>query len=96
MGGVNAYEQNSLNDLAVRDLDGDGVLDVAVVDELGSGVNFLRGNGDGSFAVPLSFPSGAVPNYLGIGDFDGDHRPDLVTTSFTDPGSVAVMLRECM
>ncbi len=87
---------HSLNDLAVRDLDGDGKLDVAVVDELGNAVNILHGNGDGSFAAPQAFVTGAVPNYLGIGDFDSDHRLDLVTTSVTDPGSVAVLLRECM
>ncbi len=87
---------HSLNDMAVRDLDGDGVLDAVVVDELGNLVNVLHGNGDGSFAAPQSFASGAVANWLGIGDFDGDHRLDLAATSFTDPGSVAVLLRECM
>jgi len=87
---------HSLNDMAVRDLDGDGQLDVVLIDMLGNGVNVLRGNVDGSFATPQSFPSGVMPNWIGIGDFDGDHRLDLVATSLTEPGSVAVMLRECM
>lgn len=87
---------HSLNDLALADLDADGRLDIAVVDELGSAVNVLFNQGDGAFAPPVSFPTGAVPNWMGIGDFDSDHRLDFAVTSFTSPGSVAILLRQCM
>jgi hypothetical protein len=87
---------HSVNDLAVRDLDDDGIPDIAIIDEIGSAVDVLIGKGDGSFGAPQPSTTGPIPNWLGIGDFDGDHRPDLVTTSVDSPGSVAVLLRECM
>ena len=82
--------------VAVADFNLDRHLDLATANFGSSTVSLHLGNGDGSFAAPQSFASGAVANWLGIGDFDGDHRLDLAATSFTDPGSVAVLLRECM
>jgi hypothetical protein len=63
--------------LAVADLNGDGKLDLAVVDG-NSGVNILLGKGDGTF--PQAAQSYATRSFvlsLVVADLDGDGKPDL-------------------
>jgi hypothetical protein len=54
----------------------------------GQGVS-VSGRGDGTFADPLSFATGASPSDVVSADFDGDGRPDLAVA--TEPG-VSVLL----
>jgi hypothetical protein len=69
------------------DLNGDGKTDLAVAD--GSAVNILLGNGDGTFQPPASYSGGALgySNAIAPADFNGDGKPDLVTTSFNGYGA---------
>src|SRR5262249_61036699 len=59
--------------VAVGDFNGDGVLDLAVANEIASGrVTVLLGNGDGSFQPARSFFAGGYPASVAVGDFNGD------------------------
>ncbi len=60
-------------DIAVGDFNNNGTLDVAVA--LGSGVNILLGNGQGSFSAPTFFQAQA--NKILAADFNNDGKLDL-------------------
>jgi hypothetical protein len=66
--------------LAVADLNGDGILDLAATAE--GGVWAWLGKGDGSFSGPVVYSiAGATLPSLVIGDFNGDGRPDLAVAN---------------
>jgi hypothetical protein len=75
-----------LSHIAVGDLNGDGIPDVAVTDQFDdplfgftSGVSILSGNGDSTFrpSVELLLGSQAQPQGLKIGDFNNDGFNDI-------------------
>jgi hypothetical protein len=68
-------------DLAAGDLDGDGHMDLAVACEGGISVRFGGPSGGYAF-VPLGQ---GHHHGLAIDDFDGDGRPEVLTTSNVDP-----------
>ena len=45
------------SDLVVGDFNGDGKLDIAVVNELSDNVTILQGNGNGTFKTGTAAPS---------------------------------------
>jgi len=65
--------------VATADLDGDGVLDLAVSAGADPGSHYavLRGAGDGTFALANQFPAADSPAELVIADFDHDGVPDV-------------------
>jgi hypothetical protein len=79
--------------LAVGDFNADGALDLAVsAGVLGSSQTLLLlGNGDGTFQLPLTYSAGQFSKAVGVADFNGDRRPDVVITN-TVSNSVSVLL----
>jgi hypothetical protein len=71
--------------VAVGDLNGDGIPDLAVanIGSFGStpSVGILLGNGDGSFQAAVNYAAGLAPWSVAVGDFDGDGISDLVVTN---------------
>lgn len=62
-----------------QDFSGDGKTDIAAANALfPPGVTVFHGNGDGTFQPGVFYPAGQEGNYIASGDFNGDHRPDLV------------------
>ena len=72
--------------LDAADLNGDGLVDLAVALRLQKAVVVLAGNGDLSFS-PQELEVGYVPNDVLIEDVDEETEPDLVSA---DQGSDAV------
>jgi archaellum component FlaF (FlaF/FlaG flagellin family) len=69
--------------VTAADLHGDGKLDLVtanVSDPLGisTGVSVLDGNGDGTFQDAVFYPGGKTNEFATVGDFNGDHKPDIV------------------
>ena len=70
--------------LAVGDIDGDGLPDVAATTGNAKGVEWYQNPGDGSADWPAytigSFADAVFPDRVGLGDLNGDGRLDIVAT----------------
>ncbi len=69
------------------DFNGDGKVDLAVVNYVGDTLSILLGNGDGTFQAAVNYATGDQPTYIAAGDFNGDHKLDLVVGEFDSGGS---------
>jgi hypothetical protein len=78
------------------DVNGDGKPDLVV--DGGYGVlsyfslTTLINRGDGNFENPGNYPVAQLPYSATIGDFNGDKRMDIATTSCAKNGAVSVLL----
>ncbi len=70
--------QATIRSAAAADFDGDGVVDLAVIDEMATAA-IIRGMPNGAFAAPVSLgPAGARPYALAVHDVDRNGRPDVI------------------
>jgi len=72
---------NGPGSVAIGDLNGDQVPDLAVANETSDNVSVLLGIGDGTFAAAVNYPAGDGPSSVAIGDLNGDQVPDLAVTN---------------
>ena len=63
--------------VVVGDFNGDGKLDLAVLNTASNNVSILLGNGDGTFQAAKNSPCGTNPSGILVGDFNGDGKLDL-------------------
>jgi trimeric autotransporter adhesin len=80
-------------DLVLQDLDGDGHLDLAWVQNFGmqdeAGLWIARGDGTGALAAAAHFPAHEQPERVAFGDLDGDGVTDaLLSNVVSDDVSV--------
>ncbi|MGH7312790.1 MAG: FG-GAP repeat domain-containing protein, partial [Candidatus Rokuibacteriota bacterium] len=75
--------------IAVADLNGDGVPDVAVPAAAQRKLTVLIGDGRGGFAHNQTYPAGIGPSWVAIADFNADGKLDLVTAN-TGGGSLSL------
>jgi hypothetical protein len=71
--------------VAPGDFNGDGNVDLATVNSLGS-ISILLGQGDGTFGAATVIPVGAPTDQLAgiaVGDFNGDGTPDIAVVDKT-------------
>jgi regulation of enolase protein 1 (concanavalin A-like superfamily) len=80
--------ERGVTDATVRDVNGDGRIDLLVsagrAEEIffGPGAGFvfvLPGNGDGTFGTPVEYPVAMGPRQIVAGDFNRDGVTDIVT-----------------
>ena len=64
----------SVGPMTIADLNGDHIADVTAL--VNGELTVYLGNGDGSFAAPVSYFGGANASTFGIGDFNSDGKPD--------------------
>jgi hypothetical protein len=90
------------NDVAVADMNGDGMPDLVTLRAAASTVEMYPNTGGVTFGMPTSFPTGLPATALTLGDFDGDGDIDVafrITDAhfdgvelMTNSGSGALML----
>ena len=78
--------------LAVGDLDGDGLPDLAVAEnDFNETLRILHGLGDGGFTNPQGFTLGSNATSVRIGDATGDGHADVMLATWLPAGRVFVL-----
>jgi len=82
-----------LTDLAVGDLNEDGVPDVVITDYALSACDIACGDGAGGFDVTHTVAAGGKPDSVTVADFNGDGHQDLAVSCRSNlPGSEAPLV----
>jgi hypothetical protein len=86
---------NAPASIGVGDFNGDGILDLVYGTAGYSGAAYLTvflGYGDGAFQeMPITYPTGAFPLSIAVGDFNGDGKLDIATAN-SNAGSISILL----
>jgi hypothetical protein len=78
--------------VAVGDFNADGVPDLAVANyDASRTISVFLGNGDGTFLAARNFATGSEldPQFVAVGDFNGDGLSDLAVAQFSPPGGLS-------
>lgn len=78
--------------IAAADFNGDGNIDLAVANNSDNTLTIFLGNGDGTFTskgnLAAATGTSSHPVGLAIGDFNGDHKPDISVALNTNAMSI--------
>ena len=87
---------DTIYSVAIGDLNGDKVPDLALANWNSDNVSVLLGVGDGTFAAATGYAAGFGPYSVAIGDLDGDQAPDLAVAdnSYYTDNIVSVLLHQ--
>lgn len=78
--------------IATADFNGDGNLDLAVLNTRSQNVTILLGNGNGTYTPAAESPAtGSLPDAIVAGDFNGDGIPDLAVAN-AGAGTITILL----
>ena len=91
---LRSWTANAADDaygLGVGDFNGDGKADLAVPNLHNNTVTVMLGNGDGTFTIGATLPTGSQPISVAAGDFNGDGKADLAISNLAG-NSVTIML----
>jgi uncharacterized protein (TIGR03437 family) len=83
-------------DLAVADFNGDGILDIAALGQLT--LTIFIGDGQGGFSPTPASPINIYglglfgADAIAVGDFNGDHEPDLAVVDLDAAGDILILL----
>ena len=80
--------------LAIGDLDGDGKPELLTGGDMAGTVSIFQNSSDSGSAINFTnrqdLPAGFTPYGIAIGDLDGDGRPDIATTGYSD-NTIAIL-----
>jgi len=77
--------------LTTGDFNGDGKLDLAVVNSADNTVSVMLGTGQGTFSPHVDYATGRSPQRIAVADFNRDGTLDLAVTNFGD-NTVSILL----
>ena len=77
--------------VAAGDFNHDGNVDLVAGDAGRKQIGVLLGNGDGTFQVPVLYPTGSLPNVVTIADFNGDGSLDIASTDYFEKAVVVFL-----
>lgn len=80
---VTSSNSNFTSYLAVQDLNGDGLVDVAATVYNQTGIDILLGSADGNWQSLPRISTGAGPYHIAIADVDGNGIPDIAVANST-------------
>jgi FG-GAP-like repeat/FG-GAP repeat len=89
--GNGSADQRGPWSVAIGDLNGDGILDIATPLYMSNTVSVLLGVGDGTFTGAVTYDVGSGPTGVAIGDLNVDGSMDLATANSLD-GTVSLLL----
>ncbi|MEZ4311103.1 MAG: VCBS repeat-containing protein [Polyangiaceae bacterium] len=85
-----AAEGNQPKFAAASDLNGDGIVDLAVANAASHELRIVLGQGDGTFGDPTDYTVDTLPFAIAATDMNGDGDVDLAVTSY-DKSTVTVL-----
>src|ERR1051325_9102015 len=87
----------SRHHIGVADLDGDGRLDIVSANYESGDISVFRNSTESAEAITfenaVNIPAGEGPHGLGIGDLDGDGKPDVIVAHHSTGSSPTLVFR---
>ncbi len=81
--------------IAAGDFNGDTKVDLVATHSSYNSMAVLLGNGDGTFQTATNYSTGSlssIPQFVAVGDFNGDAQPDLAVVSDTISANLSILL----